>query len=229
MRRARPGASSWGRLCARPADLRRPADPVYLAPPPPGIPISLSLIYMAVAARVGLCMEPVNLPAHLMLRPVVTPRRGAAAEPPPPPPAPPAQAPPAPPASGARGAGGGQGVAAAGVVGEEGEEDDPERPGLLVDAFHGGELCWLADAEERLSSITGMQVGVGGGSIGGKVRRRAAAADGAAAGGPSEPQLRGARRAPPARSAPAHPAPGALPRPARSSSTRAGRRARRRR
>jgi hypothetical protein len=115
---------------------------------------------MAVAARVGLCMEPVNLPAHLMLRPVVTPRRGASSDAAgPAPPAGGATAP-APPVgmAGAGARGGGQGVAAAGVVGEEGEDDDPERPGLLVDAFHGGELCWLADAEERLSSITGMQV-----------------------------------------------------------------------
>ncbi|KAI8470791.1 MAG: Transglutaminase-like superfamily-domain-containing protein [Monoraphidium minutum] len=109
-----------------------------------GIPISLSLVYMAVAAAVGLIMQPVNLPAHLMLRPVVR-RRGG----------------------GGGGAGGAGGAAAGPAAAEEGEEEgdgegdgdgEEEAPGLLVDAFHGGELCWLADAEERLSAITGMKV-----------------------------------------------------------------------
>lgn len=36
-----------------------------------GIPISLSLVYMEVAARVGLPMAGVNLPAHFMIRPQV--------------------------------------------------------------------------------------------------------------------------------------------------------------
>lgn len=128
-----------------------------------GIPISLSLVYMAVAFRVGLEMQPVNLPAHLMLRPVVAPHRRAAA---------------APPAAdqandgsdgesgGASGSGGGGEAAApaatplgpeAGSGGDE-EGDESDAPGILVDAFHGGELCWLQDAEERLSAITGMQV-----------------------------------------------------------------------
>eukprot|EP00955_Chlamydomonas_euryale_P079873 363353-Chlamydomonas_euryale.AAC.8 len=34
-----------------------------------GIPISMALVYMEVAARVGLPMVAVNLPAHLMVRP----------------------------------------------------------------------------------------------------------------------------------------------------------------
>jgi hypothetical protein len=109
---------------------------------------------MAVAARVGLRMEPVNLPAHLMLRPVVGRRGGAS----------PQDGGGSGSSSGQRGPEEGQGPQ--GNVqeedkegGEGGEDGDSGAPGLLVDAFHGGELCWLADAEERLSSITGMQVG----------------------------------------------------------------------
>ncbi|KAG1654782.1 hypothetical protein FOA52_008967 [Chlamydomonas sp. UWO 241] len=69
-----------------------------------GIPISLALVYMEVAARVGLPMVAVNIPAHLMLR--------------------------------------------------------PQRADLhvLVDAFKGGELCYLEDAQEVLSDITGLDV-----------------------------------------------------------------------
>lgn len=37
----------------------------------PGIPISLSIVYMEVARRVGLSMLGVNLPAHFMIRPQV--------------------------------------------------------------------------------------------------------------------------------------------------------------
>lgn len=39
----------------------------------------------------------------------------------------------------------------------------PALPGVevLVDAFHGGEVCYLEDAAQRLSSITGYQVGGG--------------------------------------------------------------------
>lgn len=112
-----------------------------------GIPISLALVYMAVAARVGLTMEPVNLPAHLMLRPVVT-RRGAGdtsgdtggtSD--------------TPSGGAAAGAGGGRAAAA-----EEEEDEEEESLGLFVDAFHGGELRWLNDAEAQLSSITGYQV-----------------------------------------------------------------------
>lgn len=105
---------------------------------------------MAVAARLGLAMQPLNLPAHLMLRPVVARR--------------------------ARG-GGGQGQeqqqrgeqqqereaeqAAEEEEAEEGEEEGAGGgPSLLVDAYNGGELCFLEDAQERLSGITGMQVGV---------------------------------------------------------------------
>lgn len=36
-----------------------------------GIPISLSLVYLEVASRVGLKMAGVNLPAHFMIRPQV--------------------------------------------------------------------------------------------------------------------------------------------------------------
>jgi hypothetical protein len=38
-----------------------------------GIPISLSIVYMEVAARLGLKMAGVNLPAHFMIRPQVRP------------------------------------------------------------------------------------------------------------------------------------------------------------
>lgn len=40
-----------------------------------GIPISLSLVYIEVAARLGLPMAGVNLPAHFMIRPQVRKRR----------------------------------------------------------------------------------------------------------------------------------------------------------
>jgi hypothetical protein len=100
---------------------------------------------MAVAAAVGLRMEPVNLPAHLMLRPAA-----------------PAAAPagPSPGSQPAAAAGAGSAARApAGAAGEEEEEEDGEEGGfgVLVDAFHSGEVCWLQDAEERLSGITGMQ------------------------------------------------------------------------
>eukprot|EP00775_Hariotina_reticulata_P007886 gene7886-8082_t len=69
-----------------------------------GIPISLSIVYMEVAALVGLPMGGVNLPAHFMIKPLV---------------------------------------------------EDIE---WLVDAFNGGELTALQDAEEVLGRLTGYQV-----------------------------------------------------------------------
>ncbi|KAF6256703.1 Transglutaminase-like superfamily-domain-containing protein [Scenedesmus sp. NREL 46B-D3] len=69
-----------------------------------GIPISLSIVYMEVAARLGLKMAGVNLPAHFMIRPQV-----------------------------------------------EGME-------LMVDAFNGGQLTALQDAEEVLGGLMGYQV-----------------------------------------------------------------------
>lgn len=183
---------------------------------PPGIPISLSLVYMAVASRIGLKMEPVNLPAHLMLRPLVERQPVSYADD--------GAAPSKDGLPGVSQPGGsrvhpeveeaeagslgsddansststggsdssssslsasggpssssggqeqqsrsgkqqpGEGLtpsAAGGASGAGGEqaEEEEDAPGLLVDAFHGGELCWLQDAEERLSNITGMQVG----------------------------------------------------------------------
>jgi hypothetical protein len=117
---------------------------------------------MAVASRAGLTVEPVNLPAHLMLRPVVArPRarggrsgergerggggRGQADDPG---------------SEGEEGGGGGRGEGERGGERGEGERDEGDEGGgggLLIDAFHGGELLWLADAEARLSGITGMQ------------------------------------------------------------------------
>jgi hypothetical protein len=43
----------------------------FLAVLAAGIPISLSIVYMEVAARLGLKMAGVNLPAHFMIRPQV--------------------------------------------------------------------------------------------------------------------------------------------------------------
>lgn len=69
-----------------------------------GIPISLSLVYMEVARRVGLEMLGVSLPGHFMLKP---------------------------------------------------KAQDLE---ILVDAFNGGEVCFLADAEAKLSLLYGRPV-----------------------------------------------------------------------
>jgi regulator of sirC expression with transglutaminase-like and TPR domain len=105
---------------------------------------------MAVAARVGLRMEPLNLPAHLMLRPVVAPQGGSSAsalsDDDRPPPASQQQ-------QQQQQQQDDDTDAAA-----EGAEGAADPGGLLVDAFNGGELCWLADAESRLSSIMGAQV-----------------------------------------------------------------------
>lgn len=64
-----------------------------------GIPITLGLVYMQVAHRLGLPMVGVNIPGHFMISPA-----------------------------------------------------DPELA-FLVDAFQGGEVCFIQDAEETLSRI----------------------------------------------------------------------------
>lgn len=66
-------------LQSSPVDWRRSPHPFRcgLPPlpagprPPAGIPITLSLVYLEVARRVGLPMAGVNLPLHFMLRPAV--------------------------------------------------------------------------------------------------------------------------------------------------------------
>ncbi|KAK9811709.1 hypothetical protein WJX72_008808 [[Myrmecia] bisecta] len=71
-----------------------------------GIPITLGVLFMAVAQRVGLPMHGLNLPGHFMIKPSL---------------------------------------------------EDLE---LLVDPFQGGEVCFLQDAEDKLSALYGMPVRV---------------------------------------------------------------------
>ncbi|KAG2427535.1 hypothetical protein HYH02_014581 [Chlamydomonas schloesseri] len=124
-----------------------------------GIPITLSLVYMEVGRRLGLTLRGVNLPGHFMIQPLRPPaaaaagggRQGSAsgggassgevA------------------ASGAGPAGSGVEAGIAGAGAEDGEDEDEEGPlEVLIDAFKGGEVCYPAEAEERLSELLGAPV-----------------------------------------------------------------------
>ena len=92
---------------------------------------------MAVAARLGLRVEPLNLPAHLMLRPAGV--VGAAAD-------------------DTAGDGDDEDEDEEDRVAAPADDDEEEAETLLIDAYNGGELLWLADAQERLSAIAGARV-----------------------------------------------------------------------
>ncbi|KAG2482139.1 hypothetical protein HYH03_018898 [Edaphochlamys debaryana] len=115
-----------------------------------GIPITLSLVYMEVARRVGLRLRGLNLPGHFMLQPLRPERRQAGA------------------GAGEAGAGGGAAGAAAGAAaspGSDAADDEGEGEGeagapleVLVDAFKGGEVTLPGEAEERISEVLGSPV-----------------------------------------------------------------------
>ncbi|PNW76972.1 hypothetical protein CHLRE_11g483200v5 [Chlamydomonas reinhardtii] len=134
-----------------------------------GIPITLSLVYMEVGRRLGLTLRGVNLPGHFMIQPV----RGPASASPGPDVGSPSAGSSSSSSSGgggtqeteapgvtatAAGSGFGPGAGPAAPADDDANEEAEQPLEVLIDAFKGGEVCYPAEAEERLSELLGAPV-----------------------------------------------------------------------